>query len=69
MGERPTRESGETNPARQEPPPEIGPPEVIVFELTTARRVGAQLRYNGGPQLDEVRYAVRMIMQRFDGAQ
>jgi hypothetical protein len=45
--------------ARGETQPEpSGPPGVIVFEVPTARRVGAQLRYNGGPRLDEIRYAV-----------
>ncbi|MCX5070792.1 hypothetical protein OOJ91_33650 [Micromonospora lupini] len=51
-------ESGEASAARREPPAEIGPLAVIVFEVATARRVGAQLRYGGGPHLDEIRYAV-----------
>ncbi|MFI6263464.1 hypothetical protein [Micromonospora sp. NPDC051006] len=28
---------------------------MVVFEVATARRVGAHLRYNGGPRLDEIR--------------
>ncbi|WP_146763249.1 hypothetical protein [Micromonospora noduli] len=38
-----------------------GPPSVIVFELPTARRVGAQLRAGGGPQLDQIRQAVQVL--------
>lgn len=37
------------------------PPSTIVFEVDTARRVGAQLRYAGGPQLAEIRVAARML--------
>ncbi|MGW3603326.1 hypothetical protein [Micromonospora sp. NPDC005161] len=39
------------------------PPGVVAFEVSTARRVGAQLRYGGWPQLDEIRYAVRMLQR------
>ncbi|MFI0797021.1 hypothetical protein ACH4OY_30715 [Micromonospora rubida] len=38
-----------------------GPPSFVVFEVTTARRVGAQLRYNGGHRLNEVRRAAWML--------
>lgn len=38
-----------------------GPPSTIVFEVNTARRVGAQLRYNGGQHLNEIRAAVRLL--------
>lgn len=38
-----------------------GRPSVIVFEVPTARRIGAQLRAGGGPRLDEIRYAVMML--------
>lgn len=54
-------ESGETNAAPQEPPAEIGPLAVVAFEVATARRVGVQLRHARGPQLDEIRRAVRVL--------
>jgi len=38
-----------------------GSPSVVVFEAPIARRVGAQLRYAGGPQLDDVRYAMSVV--------
>ncbi|MET7808635.1 hypothetical protein [Micromonospora chersina] len=48
----------------EKPAGSAGLPGVIVFEVTTARRVGAQLRYNGGPRLDEVQYALRMLTEQ-----
>ncbi|WP_446220003.1 hypothetical protein [Micromonospora sp. IBHARD004] len=42
-------------------PPGVEPPATVVFEMATARRVGAQLRYAGGPQLAQVRAAVRIL--------
>ncbi|MET8355212.1 hypothetical protein [Micromonospora sp. NPDC005206] len=41
---------------------------MIVFEAATARRVGAQLRYGGGPHLDEIRYAVYRLTLAADDA-
>jgi hypothetical protein len=40
---------------------DAAPPGLVVFEVATARRVGAQLRYNGGPQLAEIRYAAAVL--------
>lgn len=40
---------------------DAGPPPTIVFQVDTARRVGAQLRYNGGRHLAEIRAAVRIL--------
>lgn len=36
-------------------------PGMIVFEVATARRVGGQLRYDGGSRLAEIRYAVALL--------
>lgn len=43
------------------PAPDTGPPSTIVFEVDTARRVGAQLRYGGGRSLDEIRVAIQLL--------
>lgn len=45
----------------ERPAEPAGAPDMIVFEVSTARRVGAQLRYNGGPRVDEIRYAAAML--------
>ncbi|SIM73119.1 hypothetical protein [Micromonospora cremea] len=44
-------------------------PDVVMFEVATARRVGAQLRYNGGPWLAEIRYSAALLtmQQRLGG--
>lgn len=44
--------------------PNPEPPATIAFEINTARRVGAQLRYNSfgsGRHLAEIRAATRML--------
>ncbi|WP_146231302.1 hypothetical protein [Micromonospora sicca] len=55
----------------EDPSPVVGgePPGVVVFEVSTARRVGLQLRYGGGPWLDEIRVAVLTLtmQQRLGG--
>lgn len=43
-------------------------PDVVMFGVATARRVGAQLRYNGGPWLAEIRYSAALLtMQQRPG--
>lgn len=39
-----------------------GPPDIVVFLLPTAQRVGAQPRHAGGRNLDEVRTAARLLL-------
>ena len=41
-----------------------GAPGVVVFEVATAGRVGLQLRYSGGPRLNEIRYAEQLLTMR-----
>jgi hypothetical protein len=41
-------------------------PSVVVFELPTARSIGAQLRHGRGRHLDEVRTAARKLLHGGD---
>ncbi|MET7671488.1 hypothetical protein [Micromonospora luteifusca] len=41
--------------------PDAERPATVVFEVATARRAGAQPRYNGGVRLAEVRAAYAML--------
>ncbi|SIM72390.1 hypothetical protein [Micromonospora cremea] len=51
-----------SGPSEGERPTEpAGPPGVIVFEVATARREGLQLRYGGGPRLNEIRVELRVL--------
>ncbi|MET8907578.1 hypothetical protein [Micromonospora sp. NPDC004551] len=41
-----------------------GLPAVVVFDVATARSVGAQLRYNGRPRIEEIRAAVHVLIMQ-----